>query len=264
MRLQEFGKFLREKKWKNLKKSDWAVIGLVGLLLLVIAIPLDGSGGNSSADDVWMGEQMPSGEKGTPGGDGAQTDPGAPEQNPEDYASCLEERLEEVLSQMDGVGRVEVMKGTPGGDGAQTDPGAPEQNPEDYASCLEERLEEVLSQMDGVGRVEVMVTVADSGERVLEKDVNSTVTDTTETDSTGGSRNISERVQEEVTIYTEKGSESYPYVQKEKLPAVEGVVIVAEGGDNMTVVSDISGVVKALLPVEAHRIKVVKMCSKEE
>lgn len=217
MRLQEFGKFLREKKWKNLKKSDWAVIGLVGLLLLVIAIPLDGSGGNSSADDVWMGEQMPSGEKGTPGGDGAQTDPGAPEQNPEDYASCLEERLEEVLS-----------------------------------------------QMDGVGRVEVMVTVADSGERVLEKDVNSTVTDTTETDSTGGSRNISERVQEEVTIYTEKGSESYPYVQKEKLPAVEGVVIVAEGGDNMTVVSDISGVVKALLPVEAHRIKVVKMCSKEE
>ncbi len=217
MRLQEFGKFLREKKWKNLKKSDWAVIGLAGLLLLVIAIPLDGSGENGSADDVWLGEQMPSGEKGTPGGDGSQTDPGAPEQNPEDYASCLEERLEEVLS-----------------------------------------------QMDGVGRVEVMVTVADSGERVLEKDVNSTVTDTTETDSAGGSRNISERVQEEVTIYTEKGSESYPYVQKEKLPAVEGVVIVAEGGDNMTVVSDISGVVKALLPVEAHRIKVVKMCSKEE
>lgn len=215
--MQEFGKFLREKKWKNLKKSDWAVIGLVGLLLLVIAIPLDGSGENGSADDVWMGEQMPSGQKGTPGGDGAQTDPGAPEQNPEDYASCLEERLEEMLS-----------------------------------------------QMDGVGRVEVMVTVADSGERVLEKDVNSTVTDTAETDSAGGSRNISERVQEEVTIYTEKGSESYPYVQKEKLPAVEGVVIVAEGGDNMTVVSDISGVVKALLPVEAHRIKVVKMCSKEE
>lgn len=217
MRLQEFGKFLREKKWKNLKKSDWAVIGLVGLLLLVIAIPLDGSGENGSADNVWMGEQTPSGEEGAPD-----------------------------------------MEGT------QKDPGVPEQNPEDYASCLEKRLEEVLSQMDGVGRVEVMVTVADSGERVLEKDVNSTVTDTTETDSAGGSRNISERVKEETTIYTEKGSESYPYVQKEKLPAVEGVVIVAEGGGNMTVVSDISGVVKALLPVEAHRIKVVKMCSKEE
>ena len=68
----------------------------------------------------------------------------------------------------------------------------------------------------------------------------------------------------EATVYVENGNETYPYVQKEKLPTVEGVVVVAEGGANPRVVSDISEAVQALLPVEVHRIKVVKMESREE
>ena len=39
---------------------------------------------------------------------------------------------------------------------------------------------------------------------------------------------------------------------------------VAEGGDSPRIVSDISDAVKALFQVEAHRIKVVKMSSKED
>ena len=118
--------------------------------------------------------------------------------------------------------------------------------------------------MDGVGNVEVMITVSDRGEYVVEKDTNSVGTITTEEDSAGGSRTVSENTVEEATIYVENGEETYPYIQKEKMPTVEGVVVVAEGGGNSLVVSNISESVKALLPVEAHRIKVVKMCSKEE
>ena len=135
---------------------------------------------------------------------------------------------------------------------------------EEYVTYLENKLEEVLSQMDGVGRVEVMITVSDGGESVVEKDRASTATTTTENDSAGGSRTISEQNAEEQTIYVETENETYPYVQKENLPTVIGVVVVAEGGGNSTVISDISDAVEALLPVEAHRIKVVKMCSKED
>lgn len=42
------------------------------------------------------------------------------------------------------------------------------------------------------------------------------------------------------------------------------MVVVAEGGDNPTVISNISDMVMALFRVEAHKIKVVKMNPGEE
>lgn len=217
MNIQELKNLLREKKWKELKKSDWVVVGLIGVLLLVIAMPMEGRKTETGAQADWK-EQTESGS------------------NRED----------------------EAEQGTyPGNktDGMTEDA---------YVEYLEEKLEAVLGQMDGVGAVEVMITVSDMGEYVVEKDTNSVGTVTTEEDSAGGSRTVSENTVEEATIYVECGDETYPYIQKEKLPTVEGVVVVAEGGGNSVVVSNISESVKALLPVEAHRIKVVKMCSKEE
>lgn len=32
--------FFREKKWKNMKKSDWIVLALGGVLLLILAMPV--------------------------------------------------------------------------------------------------------------------------------------------------------------------------------------------------------------------------------
>ena len=217
MNMQELKSFFREKKWKDLKKSDWVVIGLIGVLLLVIAMPM---------------EERKSEEKSRENAGGQVV-----------YDS----------SNTEGAGQ---EKGLENGTGGMTE--------DAYVEYLEKKLEAVLGQMDGVGNVEVMITVSDRGEYVVEKDTNSVGTIKTEEDSAGGSRTVSENTVEEATIYVENGEETYPYIQKEKMPTVEGVVVVAEGGGNSLVVSNISESVKALLPVEAHRIKVVKMCSKEE
>ncbi len=216
MNMQELKRFFLEKKWKELKKSDWMVVGLIGILLFIIAMPLE--------------EREK--ERETPENLGDATA----------GSSTADEMERENGSGKETAGMTE----------------------EAYVEYLEERLEAVLGQMDGVGAVEVMITVSDTGEYVVEKDTNRVETVTTEADSSGGSRTVSEHTMDEVTIYVENGEETYPYIQKEKLPTVEGVVIVAEGGGNSVVVSNISESVKALLPVEAHRIKVVKMCSKEE
>lgn len=200
------------KKWKNLKKSDWVVVGLVGVLLLVLVIPLENENGSQQ----------------------------------ESAGSGIEE-----MKKVEGDNQNQSIGTT----------GTTEQN---YVEYLEENMEEVLSQMEGVGRVEVMITVSDMGESVVEKDRNTVQSVTTETDSAGGDRSVSETSVEETTIYIESDDETYPYIQKEKMPTIEGVVVVAEGGGSSSVVSNISESVKALLPVEAHRIKVVKMCSKEE
>lgn len=134
---------------------------------------------------------------------------------------------------------------------------------DDYTAQMEHKLEKVLSQMEGVGKVKVMITISDFGTRVLEKDQKRDTTTTTETDSNGGNRAVTEEQREEATVYTENGQEKAPYIQKEELPTIEGVVVVAEGGGNSKTISQISETIQALFPVEAHRIKVVKMSSKE-
>ena len=126
-----------------------------------------------------------------------------------------------------------------------------------YADAMEKR----LKQMEGVGETEVMITLSDSGETIVEKDQKEQTNHIGESDAGGGTRTTTEQETEETTVYVENGSEKQPYVTKEVLPKVEGVLVVAEGGDDPRVISDISDTVMALFRVEAHKIKVVKMSS---
>ena len=199
--MEKFREFFRQKGWKRLKKSDWAAIALLGVLLLIIA--------------------MPSGSK----------------------------------TAVNKTDNFETVSGTEAEETTEK---------EDYSAYLENKLERVLAQMEGVGRVTVMITVSDNGESVVEKDASGSSTTTTENDSSGGVRTVTEEQSSETTVYLEEDGESRPYVQKEKLPSIEGVIVVAEGGGNSRVVSEISEAVEALFSVEAHKIKVVKMSSKEE
>lgn len=133
-----------------------------------------------------------------------------------------------------------------------------------YAAAMEKRLKQVLGQMEGVGETEVMITLSDSGETIVEKDQKEQRNRIEESDAGGGTRTTTEQETEETTVYVENGSEKQPYVTKEVLPKVEGVLVVAEGGDDSRVISDISDTVMALFRVEAHKIKVVKMSSSRE
>ena len=133
-----------------------------------------------------------------------------------------------------------------------------------YAAAMEKRLKHVLGQMEGVGETEVMITLSDSGETIVEKDQKEQENRIEESDGGGGTRTTTEQETEETTVYVENGSEKQPYVTKEVLPKVEGVLVVAEGGDDPRVISDISDTVMALFRVEAHKIKVVKMSSSRE
>ncbi len=129
---------------------------------------------------------------------------------------------------------------------------------------LEQRLEEILSSMQGVGRVKVMVTLASSGEKVVEKDIPLERNNIVENDSAGGNRNTNEMYSQEETVYsTNSEGDKIPYVIKENSAVVEGVSVVAEGGDQALVQKNISEVIQALFGIEAHKIKVVKMKQEE-
>ena len=61
-------------------------------------------------------------------------------------------------------------------------------------------------------------------------------------------------------MYTQDGNGGrVPYVIEEMEPQIQGILVVAEGGDNSQVVQNITEAVMALFGVEAHKIKVMKM-----
>lgn len=131
----------------------------------------------------------------------------------------------------------------------------------DFVSSLEKQLEEVLAEMAGVGKVKVMITLKSSEERVVEKDEPVSRSNTSESDSAGGNRIITQLESGSATVYSNSGSDSEPYVIKTLSPRVEGVVVVAQGAGNGVVNQNITEMVQALFGVEAHKVKVVKMAS---
>lgn len=136
-----------------------------------------------------------------------------------------------------------------------------------YIYDMEEQLERILSQMEGVGEVIVMITLKESSERVIEKDLQTSKETVAESDSQGGERTTTSETLGESTIYyggndaggfSQEESEKSPYISKERFPKVEGVVVVADGGDNAVVIQNITEAVQALFGVDTHKIRIVK------
>ena len=184
---------MKREKWKKIPKNQILIGGLVGILLLVIAIPIDG--GKKKTQEISTQQTMSEGES------------------------------------QEGV----------------------------YEKKLERRLTEVLEKKDGVGKVEVMITLKDNGESVVEKDV-TTSSQNTQEEEGSSARNTAENQSQEETVFSgQQGSGQQPFISKEVTPQIEGILVVAEGGGNSVVIKNISDAVLALFPVEAHKIKVVKM-----
>ena len=126
-----------------------------------------------------------------------------------------------------------------------------------YAQYLEIQLKSILAQMEGVGEVDCMITLSQSAEQIVEKDLEISDDVVTETDSQGGTRTTNQSSRSEVTIYNEDEN-GIPYVSKEISPKVEGVLVVAEGGNNAVAVKNIAEAIQALFGIESHKIRVVK------
>lgn len=129
---------------------------------------------------------------------------------------------------------------------------------EQYINEMEAKAESLLSGVNGAGQVKVMITLRASSEQVVEKDMPVTRSQTSEQDSQGGSRMVSEFVTEDATVYRKGNGYEEPYVVKTLSPSVEGVVVVAEGAGNGEVSKNLSEAVQILFGVEAHRVKVLK------
>ncbi len=131
---------------------------------------------------------------------------------------------------------------------------------EAYINELENRLKKVLAKVEGIGDVDVMITLKGSKEKVILKDGPYTQESMNEVDGEGGNRDSSSISKEDTTVLVNGGNgESVPYVIQEKEPEVEGVVVIAEGGGNAKIMTEIMEAAQVLFDVPAHKVKVMKM-----
>jgi len=128
-----------------------------------------------------------------------------------------------------------------------------------YITEMETKLETILRKVSGIGEVKVMITLKDSGEKVPLKDDPSTQESVNEVDGEGGSRTNNSVTREESTVLVTENGNSVPYIIQELEPEVEGVVVIAEGGDNVKIKLDIIEAAEVLFNVPAHKVKVMKM-----
>lgn len=195
--------FWKEKGWKKWKKDQWLVVFLIGVLLLVIAIPTN---------------------------------------NNKETAKNTEEKTGSGSKIASSVMQDEAANS-------------------DYEESLEIRLEEILRKIEGVGAVQVMITLQDEGEAIVEKD-KETSYQILEQGSEGSSE-TTQHQSSEVTIYENQTDDASPFISKENAPQVEGVLVVAQGGNNAQTAQNISEAIQALFDIEVHKIKIVKMNMQE-
>lgn len=124
---------------------------------------------------------------------------------------------------------------------------------EDYTTGLEEKLKGLLQNVEGAGECQVMITLKSSNEKILQNDM-----DTKSKSETGDSA-VSESDVSSKTLVLKGEDEEYPYVIKEIMPEIEGVVVVAKGAGDKSVNADIIKIIQALFNVEAHKISIIKM-----
>ncbi len=135
--------------------------------------------------------------------------------------------------------------------GADTADALKEKAADDYVASMEQRLENTLVNVQGVGNVSVMITLSSTSEKVIEKDYEMS----SETTGSDGGKTSSSS---ETAVYSGSTGEEVPYVKQEISPRIEGVLVVAEGGDNAVVIENITEAVQALFGVDTHKIKVMK------
>lgn len=123
---------------------------------------------------------------------------------------------------------------------------------------MEERLAKILAQIEGVGQVAINISLNSSVEYQYAVNVNNDQTVVSEQAQDGSTRTTNEtREEAQVVMKSLTQGKNEPVVIKEVRPEVAGVMVVAEGADDILLREKISQGVQTVLNIPAHRVTVL-------
>lgn len=120
-------------------------------------------------------------------------------------------------------------------------------------------VEEVLSAVKGVGKVQVKVTLEMGPESVYARNVTKSSTSSTETTTTGETRENTSQNESSQPVTGRFGTTESPLVERVAPVRVGGCLVVAEGAASSRVKQDIYRAVETLLNIPMYKIQVEPM-----
>lgn len=129
----------------------------------------------------------------------------------------------------------------------------------DEDDSLENKLGKILSTIKGVGKVKVFINYSQSTSSVPIYDETTTTSSTSETDSSGGVRNVTETQTQKDVIFKESGSDKQVAIEKTIMPKIEGAIITAEGAYDALVKTNIISAVEAVTGLTIDKVQVFEM-----
>lgn len=123
---------------------------------------------------------------------------------------------------------------------------------EDYADILERKLVHILEKLEGVGKINVMITLEDSSERIPAANIIKNQESTKETDAQGGIREIERQDESKQLISTSDDI----IVLKEIKPNIKGVIVIAEGAEDVEILEKIYLAVQTVFGLTTNKIQV--------
>ena len=122
---------------------------------------------------------------------------------------------------------------------------------DDFRKQTERELKKLLEQIDGVGKCVVMISLESSTEYIYAENISRS------SDVNADRRN--EKTDEEIVI-TECNGERKPLVRKSIDPQIGGVVIVCEGGGDISINERVQKTVSTALNISSTRVCVEAGC----
>jgi|SRR5690625_3018387 len=115
----------------------------------------------------------------------------------------------------------------------------------------------MLENIAGISNVEVMVNLDATGEKIYQKNLIVGTQTTVESDQGGGSRNIEDLTEEHQVVIIRQGDTEVPLVVQDKKPSIRGVLVVANGVEQIQLKQWATEAVSRVLDVPPHRISIM-------
>ncbi len=129
---------------------------------------------------------------------------------------------------------------------------------DEYRKNTEIQITQLLKEIEGAGDVKVMLTVESGRESIYAQQNH--ISEDIKKDDTQANVHTSSQIKKEneiVVISGKNGDEAL--VEKIMVPEIKGVAVVCTGGDDISVVSEVTKTVSVVLGIPTNRIYVTKM-----
>ncbi|MCR6106421.1 stage III sporulation protein AG [Salipaludibacillus agaradhaerens] len=135
---------------------------------------------------------------------------------------------------------------------------------EEYEAFYEKELTHALEEIVGVSNVTVMVNTTGTSRQIYQTNDSKKEQLTEETDSEGGSRKVTDSSIDEQVVIVRRGENEEPLLVESQKPDISGVLIVANGVDNIQVKTWVVEAVSRVLDIPSHRVSVMPRKQKED